>query len=154
MAVVFAVSLLAGCSPEWKKKFVRKRNAKEGPAAILVLQPDHLALHPPADRYREHFAFWKSWHSGLLESYGKLKKRDTANLTGAIGELRSMQALLTGKPAERLKEILTEMDAMEDRWNAAPTPAHPPADRSFLQKVQREVNKDFHYSNIKETVAP
>lgn len=150
-AVVFS---LAGCSEAWKRKFVRKRKNVQPPQAILVLQPDYLAVMPAADRYREHFAFWKSWHSGLLDSLGELKKRDLANLNGAIGELRSLQALLTGEPADRLKGILVGLDEMEERWSRSPTAAHPAADRSTLEKIQREVNRNFHYSNIKQTVVP
>lgn len=150
-----AVALsLVGCSRAWRSKFIRKRKNPQTAQAILTLQPDYLAVMPAADRYREHFAFWKSWHSGLLDSWGELKKRDLANLNGSIGELRSMQALLLGEPADRLKEILVELDEMEERWSRSPTASHPVSDRTTLERVQREVSKNFHYSNIKQTVIP
>lgn len=157
LALFVALSVaagLSGCSSEWRKKFIRMRKNPRTAQAILVLQPDHLAVMPATDRYREHFAFWKSWHGQLLDSFGEIKKRDLANLSGAIGELRSMQALLTGEPAGRLKEILAGLDEMEERWSAAPTPAHPIADRTSLERIQREVSKKYHYSNIKQTVIP
>lgn len=143
-----------GCSPEWKKKFTRKGRKPREVQAILVLQPDYKAVHPAADRYREHFAFWKSWHGELLTSFGQIKKRDLAYLNGSIGELRSMQVLLTGQPAQRLKEIVSGLDEMEQRWSASPTSTHPASDRTLLESFQREVNKTFHYSNIKQTVVP
>lgn len=146
--------LLSGCSAEWRKKFIRKSKNPRTVQAILVLQPDTLAVLPAADRYREHFAFWKSWHGDLLGSFGQNKKRDLANLHGAIGELRSMQELLTGAPAERLKEVLADMDRMRDRWSLSPTALHPAGDRTSLEKIQREVGKTYHYSNIQQTVIP
>ena len=144
----------AGCSSRWRNKFIRKSKNPRTAQAILVLQPDQMAVMPAADRYREHFAFWKSWHGQLLDSFGQTKKRDLTNLNGAIGEMRSMQALLTGQPADRLKEILAEMDEMEERWSIAPMPAHPTGDRTSLERIQREVGKKYHYSNIKQTVIP
>ena len=157
LALVLAAAMagsLAGCSSQWRNKFIRKSKNPRTAQAFLVLQPDQLAVMPAADRYREHFAFWKSWHSQLLDSFGELKKRDMVNLNGAIGELRSMKALITGKPADRLKEILTQMDEMEERWSIAPTPSHPTGDRTSLERIQREVGKKYHYSNIKQTVIP
>lgn len=144
----------AGCSRDWKKKFIRKRKNPQVAQPILILQPDHLAVMPAADRYREHFAFWKSLHGDLLSSFGQLKKRDLVYLSGAIGELRAMQALLTGEPADRLKELLVGLDEMEERWNRSPTASHPASDWTTLEQVQRKVSKTFHYSNIKQTMVP
>ena len=157
LAVILAAAMagsLAGCSAGWRKKFIRKSKNPRTAQAILILQPDQTAVMLAADRYREHFAFWKSWHDQLLDSFGQLKKRDLANLNGAIGELRSMQEVLTGEPVDRLKEILVKLDDMEERWSIAPTPAHPVADRTSLESIQREVGKKYHYSNIKQTVIP
>lgn len=152
--LILSVSAVSGCSPEWKKKFVRKSKKPQVTQPILVLQPDYKAVMPAKDRYREHFAYWKAWHSELLGSFGQLKRRDVANLSGAAGELGAMQVLLTGEPADRLKEIVGELGRMKEQWDASPTASHPSTDRSTLERVGREVNKRFHYSNIQETVVP
>lgn len=152
--LIFSVSAVSGCGSEWKKKFVRKRKNAKVTQPILTLQPDYKAVMPAKDRYREHFAFWQSWHTELLNSFGQLKRRDLSHLNGAIGELSAMQAILTGEPSQRLKKIVEDLDAMKERWSAAPLASHPAADRSTLERFQREISKNFHYSNIKETVVP
>ncbi len=161
MAIVFTTLLagsllLSGCSPEWKRKFIRKRQKEVvAPQAILVLQPDHKAVFPPDVRYRQHYAFWKSWHGELLGSLGTIHKRDIRYMDGVVGELRAMQALLSGRPAERLKEILVELSNLQDRWESAPaTSSVPVSHRSRLEKLQREINKKFHYSEVKESIVP
>jgi hypothetical protein len=148
--------LTSGCSQEWKKKFIRKRQKEVvAPQAILVLQPDHKAVFPPDVRYRQHYAFWKSWHGELLGSLGTIHKRDVRYMDGVISELRSMQVLLSGPPAERLKEILVELSNLQDRWERAPaTSSAPVSHRSRLERLQREINKKFHYSEVKESIAP
>lgn len=143
---------MAGCGPHWKKKFVRKRG-KEAPIAqpILELQPDMKAVLPAADRYREHYAFWKSWHSELLLSLGQIQKRDQRYLAGSLNELRAMQGILTGESAEKMKAILLEMSAIQDQFmNASPAWKPSSAIRSQLERIERQVNREFHYSQVKK----
>lgn len=146
--------LAAGCSPKWREKFIRKKK-KAAPTqqAILVLQPDYKALLPVADRYREHFAFYKSWSSSLIDSYGDLRKRDKVNLQGVIGETEAMQGLLTGLPSVRLKEILRQLQQIEDQWERMPDTWTPPhSTRLKIERLTREVNRDFHYSEVKDSL--
>ncbi len=145
---------LSGCSHEWRAKFIRKRNKNVGaPPAILVLQPDYKAVYPPADRYREHYAFWKSWHSELLISLGQIHKRDVTYLNGVIGELRSMQAILSGRSAQRLHDILVELSDLQDQWQRAPDTWQIPAShRTRLEKLLREIDNKFNYADVKKEI--
>ena len=151
---LLVIVLLAGCAG-WKKKFIRKRKTPpKPPQAILTLEPDHKALLPAADRYREHYAFWKSWHADLLNFYGQTQKRDVAYLTGAIGELRAMQRVLKGTPADSLSKILAELTEMEQQWRDSSGAWSPSATtRTRLEQLQREVQKKFHYSEVKDFIA-
>ncbi len=147
---------LTGCNSSWRKKFVHTRKKEPAaPQAFLVLQPDHKAVFPPDVRYRQHYAFWKSWHGDLLGSLGQIHKRDLRTLDGVIGELRAMQADLSGPAAERLKEILVELSSLRDEWESShgvgPMPV---SHRTRLEKLQREISKKFHYSNVKDSIVP
>ena len=147
--------LAAGCSPQWKKKFIRKKKEVASPPAIMVLEPDAAAVRPPVERYHEHYAYWKSWHSELLGSYGQLLRRDLANLRGVIAELSTLQALLTGKPAEDLRPIVAELRQIEGQWAASVSSSIRPArDRTRLEQLQRVIGKRFHYSNVKDHLIP
>ncbi len=145
---------MVGCGPQWKKKFVRKR-AKEAPIAqpILELQPDMKAVLPAADRYREHYAFWKSWHSELLLSLGQIQKRDQRYLAGSLNELRAMQALLTGEPSDKMKIILLEMSEIQQQFTNASPAWHPSSSiRTQLERIERQVNREFQYSKVKKSL--
>ena len=145
---------VAGCSPQWRKKFVRKRKKEvASPQAILTLQPDFKAIYPATDRYREHFAFWKSWHSELLSSLGQIQKRDVRYLSGVIGELRAMQSLLTGEPAQQMREVLVELQDLSDKWDRTQGPwSIPVSERTKLERLQRKIDKAFHYSKVKDSL--
>ena len=156
--LLFFVScfLVEGCNSSWRKKFVRKRKEEvAAPQAYLVLQPDQKAVFPPDVRYRQHYAFWKSWHSDLLLSLGQIHKRDLRYMDGVIGELRAMQADLSGPPAERLREILVELSNLRDEWeNSGGVGPMPASHRTRLEKLQREISKKFHYSEVKGILVP
>ena len=154
LLLLLSCFLMEGCNSSWRKKFVRKRQKEvTTPQAYLVLQPDQKAVLPPDARYRQHYAFWKSWHGELLLSLGQIHKRDVRYLDGVIGELRAMRADLAGEPAGRLREILVELSNLRDDWESSrgvgPMPA---SHRTRLEKLQREIGKKFHYSEVKESI--
>ena len=154
LALCLLISLLAaGCSPEWKQKFTRKKKGVSGPQPVLTLESNVQATHPPDVRYKEHFAYWKSWHSELLDSLGQIRKRDLTYLNGSIGELRSLAQILSGPPAEKLKSVLKELNEIDQRWEAQPAAWNvSSSDRTRLERIQREVNRDFYYSKIKKWI--
>ena len=125
---------MMGCSPAWKRKFIRKSKDAVLPQPILVLQSNVEATYPPDVRYQAHFAYWKSWHGELLDSLGQIRKRDSRYLAGVISELRSMEKILTGPPAQRLTKILEELSQIQERWQQAPEPWAP----SSAQRVRLE----------------
>jgi hypothetical protein len=145
---------MVGCGPQWKRKFVRKRAKQAAPAQpILELQPDMKAVMPAADRYREHYAFWKSWHSELLLSFGQIQKRDQRYLAGSINELRAMQSLLAGKPSDEMKTILLQLAEIQSQFMSASPAWKPSASiRTQLERIQRQVNRDFQYSAVKQSL--
>jgi len=140
-----------GCSPQWRRKFVRKR--KDAPAAsqpILEFQSNEQATYPPAVRYQEHFAYWKSWHSELLKTLGEIHKRDLRYLAGTMGELRAMAQLLSGPSANRLEAILVELSGLEEKWRGSGESYQPTsAVRTRLEQLSREIDRDFQYSKVK-----
>lgn len=145
--------LTAGCGHH--VKLIRKKKNVTPPSPIMVLQSETQATHPPEIRYQEHFAYWKSWHSDLLDSWGQVRKRDLKYLEGTIGELRSMSELLSGPAAEQLKGILVELNHLEETWGAGPESWHPcTTARSRLEQLKREIDRDLHYSRVKEWIVP
>ena len=153
--VFFLVFESAGCGSQWKRKFIRKRKNAEPPQAVLVLESNFQSTYPPEVRYREHFAFWKSWHTELLVSLGQSRKRDIRYLDGTIGELRSMVEILppSSSQANRLRAILGELGELQNRWGRSPDPWRvSPVTRSQLEKLRREIDKSFHYSRVKTLI--
>ena len=146
----------AGCGPQWKKKFIRTRKGERaGPQPIFVLESEEKATYPPSTRYRQHYAYWKSWHTDLLETYGQLRKRDVRYLNGVIGEMRPMSELLSGEPGDRMKKILAEFVQLQEGWAKIPEPWAPShATRTRLEQLRRIIDRDFHYSKVKKFLPP
>ncbi len=143
----------SGCGPQWKRKFVRKKKQVTVEQPVLVLQSEMEATQPPEVRYQAHFVYWKSWHTELIDYLGEVRKRDLRYLNGTIGELRAMAELISGPPADRLRKILTELSEMEEAWNKAPASSKPSAtDRTRLEKLRREIDKNLHYSKVKQWI--
>ncbi|MBI3616383.1 MAG: hypothetical protein HY211_07705 [Candidatus Omnitrophica bacterium] len=153
LALFLICTLLAGCSPQWRGKFTRKKKGVSGPQPILTLQSNVQATHPPAIRYQEHFAYWKSWHSELLGSLGEIRKRDMTYLNGSIGELRSLAQLLSGPPSEKLKGILVELNDLQEQWEGRSQAwSVSSSERTRLEQLERQINRDFYYSKVKEWI--
>jgi hypothetical protein len=52
-----------------------------------------------------------------------------------------------------LEEILTELRRMEEGWALSPQTGYASSRvRSRLQQLEREINKNFHYSKIKDAI--
>lgn len=153
--LVILCLLVSGCSPEWKRKFVRKKKDLEGPQPILVLHSGEQALHPSRARYREHFALWKSWQTDLIASLGQIRKRDLRYLEGAVAELESMHAVLTpGEPANRLQGIVAELSQLHDAWQERqgyPWQV-PTREKLRLEQLMRQINGEYHYANVLESI--
>lgn len=148
LAFLFTVLSLAGCGRNIQ--LIRKRKPHAPPQPIMVLERNDQALYQPALRYQEHFAYWKSWHADLLNSYGQMRKRDLRNLSGVISELRAMEYILTGPPADHLRGILQEISAMEEKWRTEPDTWTPPSTfRNRLAQLMREIDKSFYYKKVK-----
>ena len=156
LCLLFSMSCLlveAGCSPEWKKKFIRKSKNAKPPQPVFALESNFQSAFPPDVLYREHFAYWKSWHTELLASLGQSRKRDVRYLSGAVSELRSMVGLLSGPPADHLKAILEDLGGLETQWARAPEPWFVPSvTRSRLERIRRQIDKQFSYSKVKSAI--
>ncbi len=149
--LVFCLFSSAGCGR--KVQLLRKRKSKAPAQPIMVLEPNDQAMYAAGVRYQEHFSYWKSWHSELLGSYGQMRRRDLRNLTGVISELRSMEDILTGPPADHLRGILQEITAMNEKWRQKPDTWTPPtAQRSRLEQLMREIDRNFYYKKVKAWV--
>ena len=145
--------VMTGCSTEWRRKFIRRRKTATPAQPVLLLQSDVQATGAPDVRYREHFAYWKSWHSELLLSLGESRKRDLSYLNGTIGELLAMAQLLSGPPGERMKSILNELnDLQESRSHTHGAWQPTPAARACLEQLKREIDKNLHFSKVKEWI--
>lgn len=151
LVVSLVCIMLVGSSGCGRKiQLIRKNKRINPPQPIMVLEPNDQALYQPALRYQEHFAYWKSWHSDLLGSFGQMHRRDLSNLSGVISELRAMEYILTGPPADHLRVVLQEVSAMEEKWRQEPdTWTPPPAMRSRLEQLMREIDKGFYYKKVK-----
>jgi hypothetical protein len=116
MCAVLAMCVCAsgGCV-SFRKKFVRKSKADQGPELFLELKKYEDV--PTEELYRPHFLYVKGWLeelSQLVQSNGN-RKRMKKSIDAAIESFAQINAYLTDEGKEKLKPLYDRMLALRDK---------------------------------------
>lgn len=153
MSAGLIVVLLAGTTgcEAMKRKFTRKPKTTQGPEPIFTLDEEYHPEFPPDVRYQAHFAYWKAAHDDLLEDLGQATRLRRERATRqAIKELRAMQALLEGPPADGLGQLIVEMERLADRLNDPVLDApRLSVMRSSIESLRRRIDSGYDFHRIK-----
>lgn len=112
--VIFALVLsMGGCSPEWKKKFVRK---KKQPTIKVpkVHRVKKYEKRPSPELYKKHYVYWESWSSELIELLGQNHKKDVRCVEEALGHLKDMQYILVPEKGAELQVHIDRLTGIRD----------------------------------------
>lgn len=156
IGVVLVVTLLVattGCETV-KRKFVRKPKGVRPPEPIFALEQDYRPEFPPEIRYQAHFAYWKAAHDDLLEGLsGATRMRRERAVRQAIKELKAMQALVTGPPADGLGQAIEEMERLA-RQLESPAMAAPRLSvlRSSIESLRRRIDKAYDLHRVRASL--
>jgi hypothetical protein len=155
LLIAFIVGI-AGCSPTWRRKFVRKKkgDAVEGP----VLEPEEYNKEfTNKQLYANHFVFWKSAENELIASIKKKSsaKRVDVYASHALVEIRKMYQLLV---PEMQKELLPYIEELEGVVSDLKKPGYLEAHSNnllrALSKHYRNVNSGFYYFKAQGYIKP
>ena len=148
--LIFALLIsLAGCSEEWRKKFVRKK--KEPVKKPSIYQAKKYKKEPTEQLYNKHYNYCISWLSELVKDLGQNSKKDTRCIEEALGQIKEMQGILLpekgrelDKHINRLKEVqdlIVRQDLGQGNMDYA---------RRSVEREERFLRSEFYYHKIKD----
>ena len=99
--LILAITVsLAGCSEEWRKKFVRKK--KDVAKKPRIYQLKKYKKEPSEALYSKHYNYLITWLSELAGNIGNNSKKDALCINEALGQMKDIQYLLVEEKAKEL----------------------------------------------------
>ena len=146
------ITALAGCSPEWKKKFTRKSKTttKKMPRIYQVKKYD---VKPSIELYKKHYVYWKTWQDELVEVIGENAKKDKRCIEEIVGQLGDMQNILVPEKGGELTPHIEKLAKVRDVVVSGELST---ANRTYilrtLEREERFIKKEFVYTKIKNSL--
>lgn len=148
--VIFAILInTAGCSEEWRKKFVRKK--KDVAKKPRIYQEKKYTKAPSQELYNKHYNYSITWLSELTCNLGQNNKKDLRCMEEALGQVLDMQNCLVPEKAgeldkhiNRLREVLDILKKGDlDQGNKDYV-------QRTLEREERFLRSEFYYDKIKK----
>lgn len=148
--VIFVILInTAGCSEEWRRKFVRKN--KEVAKKPRIYQTKRYTKEPTEALYTKHYNYTISWLSELVGNLGQNNKKDALCIEEALGQIRDVQTCLIPEKAQELdKHInrLKEVQGLILRRDLGQ--ANTDYARRSVDREERFIRSEFYYNKIKK----
>ena len=149
LSVIFLVMSLTGCEA-LQKKFTRKKTTVKKPRFYQVKK---YTRKPSPELYKQHYAYWESWQSQLIQVIGENSKKDKQCIEEAVGHLKDMQNILIPTKAEEMQPHIEKMeDAKEAIFRGELTFAKKDDIRRTLEREDRAIRRDFCYNRVKDSL--
>lgn len=149
LLVVLALAVsLAGCTEEWRKKFIRK---KKDVKKVKIYQMKKYKKEPTEALYNKHYNYLITWLSEMSEDLGKNTKKDARCIEEAIGQMKDLQYLLVEEKARELDKHINRLKEVQDLIvRQSLGHAHMEYARSTVEREQRFIRSEFYYNKIKD----
>jgi hypothetical protein len=143
MVACIMMVTITGCSPEWQKKFVRKK--KDVKKAPRIYQLKKYEKKPSLELYRKHYVYWETWQSELIEVLGYNHKKDVRCVTEALSNLQDMRNVLVPEKGDKLTKHINSMAQVKDMVmrNDESQPARRDYIRQRLERIDRVIKAEF-----------
>jgi hypothetical protein len=148
LILVIAVNL-AGCSEEWRKKFVRKN--KPVAKKPRIYQTKRYAKEPTEALYTKHYNYTISWLSELADDLGQNSKKDARCIEEALGQIGDVQIFLVPEKARELDRHISRLKEVQDlilRHDLGQ--ANMDYARRSVEREERFLRSEFYYNKIKK----
>lgn len=146
--MIFAILMnTAGCSEEWRKKFIRKK--KTVTKKPRIWQENKYAAVPNETLYSKHYNYAITWLSELSEDIGQNNKKDVRCAEEALSQMESMQYCLVPDKAKELdKHIKRVKDVRDTLKRGDLSYANKDYVRSTIEREERFLRSEFYYHKI------
>ncbi len=147
LSVIFLAMSLTGCEA-LQKKFTRKKTTVKNPH---FYQLKKYTRKPSPELYKQHYAYWESWQSQLIQVIGENNKKDKQCIEEAVGHLKDMQNILIPTKAEEMQPHIEKMeDAKEAIFRGELNFAKRDDIRRTLEREDRAIKRGFCYNKVKD----
>jgi hypothetical protein len=140
---------LAGCSEEWRRKFVRK---KKGPAKKpRIYQVKRYNKEPTEALYTKHYNYAVTWLSEIVDDLGKNNKKDVRCIEEALMHIKDLQLFLVPQKAGQLDKHINRLKEIQDLILKRDL-GHANMDyaRRSVEREERFLRSEFYYNKIKD----
>lgn len=139
---------LAGCSEEWRRKFIRKKNVVKKPR---IYQTNKYTKEPTEALYTKHYNYTISWLSELVDDLGQNSKKDARCIEEALGQMRDVQFFLVPEKAKELNKHISRLKEIQDLILRRDL-GHANMDyaRRSIEREERFLRSEFYYNKIKK----
>ena len=148
--LIFAILVsLAGCSEEWRRKFVRKK--KDVVKKLRIYQTKKYTKEPTEGLYAKHYNYTISWLSELTRDLGQNSKKDVRCIEEALGQMRDVQLFLVPEKAQELDKHINRLKEVQDLILRRDL-GHANMDyaRRSAEREERFLRSEFYYNKIKK----
>ncbi len=148
LIMAIAVSL-AGCSEEWRRKFVRKKKGVTKKPRIY--QTKRYTKEPTEALYNKHYNYTITWLSELAGGLGQNSKKDARCIEEALGQIKDMQIFLVPEKASQLDKHINRLKEIQDlilRRDLGQ--ANMDYARRSVEREERFLRSEFYYNKIKK----
>lgn len=148
--VILAILInTAGCSEEWRRKFIRKK--KDVAKKPRIYQTKKYVKEPTEALYAKHYNYTISWLSELASGLGQNNKKDVRCIEEALGQMRDMQFFLIPEKAEELDKHIDRLKEVQDLILRRDL-GHANMDyaRRSVEREERFLRSEFYYNKIEK----
>jgi hypothetical protein len=148
LILVIAMSF-AGCSEEWRKKFVRKK--KDVAKKPRIYQTKRYIKEPTESLYTKHYNYTIAWLSELADDLGQNSKKDARCIEEALGQIKDVQFFLVPEKAKELDKHINRLKEVQDlilRRDLGQ--ANMDYARRSVEREERFLRSEFYYSKVKK----
>lgn len=148
-------SLLAGCSPAMRKKFVRQKNkTDESTEFIPVLEPIDYPnqLETGKTRYDYFYALLKVWHKDalMLINDDHTDKQIRYTITQMKLQLDELNKIFEGQAKQKVSESIKSVDSILAYYDMPVSFRNRDIIRKQLQRLRDSVMEPLAFENIKD----
>ncbi len=151
--IVLALCMaLAGCGAQWKRKFVRKRNA-DRPEQVFVYEAKDYQKEPSAERYQKNFVFWKAWMEELIAKLGNNRANDIRSFEESLKNLEEMKYCLKGEKVPEIDVYIGKVKNFYEKYKAGDFDIIASQQmRQDLDRLTLKMDKIFRYTRMQDYI--
>lgn len=151
LSVLMIIAILintAGCSEEWRRKFVRKK--KDVAKKPRIWQEKKYSGEVTESIYTKHYNYTITWLSELSDGIGQNNKKDVQCIEEALSQIYDMQNCLTSEKARQMDKHIKRLEEIRITLKRGDLDqANKDYVRSSVDREERYIRSELYYNKIK-----